>query len=145
MGPWRHSQVNYDGSSLGPFKWNGDTATSSRRDMLLPFFNQYLKDGARFRYAAGRYLQYRREPLGRFADWPLACAERLRQAADADLSGGQFRAVGFDKPAGGRRFLRVRSGQAGAASAAPGRLRRWRRWGDWLVRTSARRRAAPTC
>jgi putative CocE/NonD family hydrolase len=46
LGPWRHSQVNYDGSSLGAFKWDGDTAMQFRRDVLLPFFDQYLKDGA---------------------------------------------------------------------------------------------------
>jgi putative CocE/NonD family hydrolase len=46
MGPWRHSGVNYDGSALGAFKWNGNTALEFRRDVLKPFFNQYLKDGA---------------------------------------------------------------------------------------------------
>ena len=25
MGPWRHSQVNYDGYALGPLRWEGDT------------------------------------------------------------------------------------------------------------------------
>ncbi|MFT9100163.1 MAG: CocE/NonD family hydrolase [Zymomonas mobilis subsp. pomaceae] len=44
MGPWRHSQVNYNGSSLGALNWNGDTALQFRRDVLLPFFNHYLKD-----------------------------------------------------------------------------------------------------
>src|SRR6185312_5257952 len=38
MGPWRHSQVNYDGSSLGALKWDGDTALQFRRDVLKPFF-----------------------------------------------------------------------------------------------------------
>jgi putative CocE/NonD family hydrolase len=46
LGPWRHSQVNYDGDHLGPLKWDGDTALQFRRDVLLPFFDQYLKDGA---------------------------------------------------------------------------------------------------
>ena len=46
MGPWRHSQVNYDASSLGALQWDGDTALQFRRDVLLPFFNQYLVDGA---------------------------------------------------------------------------------------------------
>jgi putative CocE/NonD family hydrolase len=46
LGPWRHSQVNYDAFSLGPMKWDGDTALQFRRDVLLPFFDQYLKDGA---------------------------------------------------------------------------------------------------
>jgi uncharacterized protein len=46
MGPWRHSGANYDGSSLGPIYWDGDTALQWRRDVLKPFFDQYLKDGA---------------------------------------------------------------------------------------------------
>lgn len=46
MGPWRHSQVNYDGSSLGALKFEGDTALQFRRDVLKPFFDQYLVDGA---------------------------------------------------------------------------------------------------
>jgi len=46
MGPWRHSQINRNGETLGPFHWEGDTALQYRRNMLLPFFNAYLKDGA---------------------------------------------------------------------------------------------------
>jgi hypothetical protein len=46
MGPWRHSQVNYEAYSLGALRWDGDTALQFRRDVLLPFFNQYLMDGA---------------------------------------------------------------------------------------------------
>jgi putative CocE/NonD family hydrolase len=46
VGPWRHSGVNYDGSSLGALKFTGDTARQFRREVMLPFFNQYLKDGA---------------------------------------------------------------------------------------------------
>src|SRR3546814_7553384 len=45
MGPWRHSQINREGRSLGPFTWNGDTAAQFREEMVLPFFNQYLNDG----------------------------------------------------------------------------------------------------
>ena len=46
MGPWRHSQVNYDAYNLGKLKWDGDTALQFRRDVLKPFFDQYLVDGA---------------------------------------------------------------------------------------------------
>jgi putative CocE/NonD family hydrolase len=46
VGPWRHSGVNYDGSTLGALKFTGDTAREFRREVMLPFFNQYLKDGA---------------------------------------------------------------------------------------------------
>jgi uncharacterized protein len=46
MGPWRHSQINGDGFSLGPLLWDGNTTLQVRRDVLLPFFNQYLLDNA---------------------------------------------------------------------------------------------------
>jgi uncharacterized protein len=46
MGPWRHSQINGDGYSLGPLFWDGNTTVQVRRDVLLPFFNQYLMDNA---------------------------------------------------------------------------------------------------
>jgi putative CocE/NonD family hydrolase len=46
VGPWRHSGVNGDGSSLGPLKFGGDTAAQFRRDVMQPFFDQYLLDGA---------------------------------------------------------------------------------------------------
>ncbi|RXH54678.1 CocE/NonD family hydrolase [Granulicella sibirica] len=46
MGPWRHSQVNREGRTLGPMTWATDTTAQWRRDVLLPFFNQYLKPGS---------------------------------------------------------------------------------------------------
>ena len=75
MGPWRHSGVNYEGSSLGPLKLNGDTALQFRRDVLKPFFDQYLKDGASkadtppvFIYNTGE------NHWDRYQSFPLACA-----------------------------------------------------------------------
>ena len=74
MGPWRHSQVNYDGYSLGPLLWNGNTAYQFRRDVLLPFFNQYLLDSVPktdtppvFIYNTGE------NHWERFKSWPLSC------------------------------------------------------------------------
>jgi len=46
MGPWFHSQINRLGWNLGPLKWTGDTTLEYRREILLPFFTQYLVDGA---------------------------------------------------------------------------------------------------
>src|SRR5204863_401415 len=36
MGPWRHSQVNVEGPSLGPLRREGDTALQFRRDVVNP-------------------------------------------------------------------------------------------------------------
>jgi putative CocE/NonD family hydrolase len=44
LGPWAHSQVNGKAESLGPLKFKGDTAADFRKDVLIPFFNTYLKD-----------------------------------------------------------------------------------------------------
>ena len=75
MGPWRHSGVNYNGSELGPLHWDGDTALQFRRDVLKPFFDQYLKDGAPkadtppvFIYNTGE------NRWDRLTSWPLSCA-----------------------------------------------------------------------
>jgi uncharacterized protein len=46
MGPWFHSQINRQGRALGPFVWGTDTANQWRRDVLVPFVNQYLKADA---------------------------------------------------------------------------------------------------
>ncbi len=46
MGPWFHSQVNREGRSLGTLTWATDTTAQWRREVLLPFFNQYLKTDA---------------------------------------------------------------------------------------------------
>jgi uncharacterized protein len=74
MGPWRHSGVNYDGSSLGPLRWNGDTALQFRRDVLKPFFDQYLKDGAP-KADTPPVLIYNtgENHWDRLNSWPLAC------------------------------------------------------------------------
>jgi putative CocE/NonD family hydrolase len=75
MGPWRHSGVNYDGYSLGPLKWEGDTALQFRRDVLKPFFDQYLKDGAP-KADTPPVLIYNtgEDHWDRLKSWPLACA-----------------------------------------------------------------------
>jgi putative CocE/NonD family hydrolase len=46
LGPWHHGQEIRDGSTLGALKFNSDTALTFRREILRPFLDQYLKDGA---------------------------------------------------------------------------------------------------
>ena len=74
MGPWRHSQVNYEGFSLGPLRWDGDTALQFRRDVLRPFFDQYLVDNAP-KADTPPVLIYNtgQNHWDRFPAWPLSC------------------------------------------------------------------------
>ncbi len=46
MGPWHHGQEIGDGSSLGNIRFNADTGLQFRMEILRPFLDQYLKDGA---------------------------------------------------------------------------------------------------
>jgi putative CocE/NonD family hydrolase len=84
VGPWRHSGVNYDGSSLGALQFTGDTALEFRRDVMVPFLKQYLVDGAP---AADTppVLSYQTgsNKWQRLAQWPLSCATGCASGAKA--------------------------------------------------------------
>ena len=74
MGPWFHSQVNREGRSLGPLEWDGDTTADFRNEVQIPFFNQYLKDGAP-KADTPPVLIYNTSGnhWDRFKSWPLSC------------------------------------------------------------------------
>jgi putative CocE/NonD family hydrolase len=46
MGPWHHGQQIDDGSALGALKFGSDTALYFRQEILRPFLDQYLREGA---------------------------------------------------------------------------------------------------
>jgi len=46
MGPWHHGQMIADGSTLGALRFGSDTGLYFRREILRPFLDQYLKEGA---------------------------------------------------------------------------------------------------
>ena len=101
MGPWRHSGVNYEGTTLGPLKLDGDTALQFRRDVLKPFFDQYLKEGAPtvktppvFIYNTGE------NHWDRLDHWPLAC-EKGCAAASKPLYLTASAGLSFTPPAEG--------------------------------------------
>jgi putative CocE/NonD family hydrolase len=74
MGPWFHSQVNRDGWSLGPLRWKGNTTAEFRRDFLLPFFNQYLVEGAPKANTPPVLIYNTGENhWDRLTHWPLSC------------------------------------------------------------------------
>lgn len=101
VGPWRHSGVNYDGSSLGALRFTGDTALEFRRDVMVPFLKQHLVDGAP---AANTppVLSYQTgsNKWQRFSQWPQSCASGCPSAAKPVYLQGGF-TLSFAKPAGG--------------------------------------------
>ena len=74
MGPWFHSQINREGTSLGPLRWSTDTTLEVRRDIIKPFFDQYLKDGAPKANTPPVLIYNTGENRwDRLSSWPLAC------------------------------------------------------------------------
>jgi uncharacterized protein len=75
LGPWYHAQEIGDASMLGALKFGSDTALYFRREILRPFLDQYLKDGApkadvapvsAFETGTNKWL--------RLPAWPTGCA-----------------------------------------------------------------------
>ena len=75
LGPWRHGQAIGDGSTLGAIRFDSDTALTFRRDILLPFLDQYLKDGApKSDIAPVTAFETGTNKWRRLTAWPSGCA-----------------------------------------------------------------------
>ncbi len=74
LGPWRHSGINGDGTTLGPLKFDGDTAAQVRREIILPFFDEHLKDGGpRANTPAAYVYETGVNRWQSLPSWPLSC------------------------------------------------------------------------
>jgi putative CocE/NonD family hydrolase len=75
MGPWHHGQEILDGSTLGALKFGSDTALTFRREVLRPFLDQYLKDGApKADVAPVTAFETGTNTWRRLPAWPAGCA-----------------------------------------------------------------------
>jgi putative CocE/NonD family hydrolase len=101
MGPWHHGQEIAEGSALGPIRFGSDTAAYFRREVLRPFLDQYLKDGApRADVAPVTAFETGTNTWRRLRAWPAGCESGctlrprpLHLAGDGRLS--------FDPPSPG--------------------------------------------
>jgi len=135
MGPWRHSQVNYAGDHLGVLRWDGDTALQFRRDVLKPFFDQYLVDNAPkvktppvFIYNTGE------NHWDRLDNWPLACELNCTSPIKPLYLEADF-GLGFDKPTAAAATDSYVSDPAKPVPyvTRPVRFADSDRWKEWLV------------
>ena len=75
MGPWHHGQEIKDGSALGAIKFNSDTSLTFRREILRPFLDQYLMDGApKADIAPVTAFETGMNTWRRLPAWPAGCA-----------------------------------------------------------------------
>ena len=139
MGPWHHGQEIDDASTLGALKFNSDTGLYFRQQILRPFLDQYLKDGARkadvppvSAYETGS------NTWERLPAWPAGCASGCTSRAtplylDAGLK------LNFSAPAsGGTAFEEYVSDPAKpvpyrARPIQPMGYTNGLTWSEWLV------------
>ena len=75
MGPWHHGQEIDDASTLGVLKFGSDTGLYFRQQILRPFLDQYLKDGARKADVAPvSAYETGTNTWQRLPAWPVGCA-----------------------------------------------------------------------
>lgn len=75
IGPWHHGQEILDGSTLGPLKFNSDTALYFRQEILRPFLDQYLKDGtSKADLPPVSAFETGTNAWQRLPSWPAGCA-----------------------------------------------------------------------
>jgi len=74
LGPWHHGQEIDDASALGPIKFGSDTGLAFRRDILRPFLDRYLKDGApRADIAPVNAFETGTNTWRKLTAWPSGC------------------------------------------------------------------------
>ena len=100
MGPWCHGGwQSSDGSTLGAIHFDSDTSLTFRRDILLPFLDQYLKDGApKADVAPVTAFETGTNRWRRLPSWPAGCEKGCTTKATPLYAGADGHA-GFSAPA----------------------------------------------
>lgn len=97
IGPWWHSQINRDGWNMGPLKWPGNTTAQFRRQVMIPWFNHYLR-GTPMTTPLPEAMIYNpvEQRWDSFANWKVAGEQTLTPLyLQADMG------LGFQQPADG--------------------------------------------
>jgi hypothetical protein len=139
MGPWHHGQMIRDGSALGAIKFDSNTALSFRREILRPFLDQHLKDGAPkadvppvAAFETGTNV-WRHLPA-----WPAGCVSGCSvKPTPLYLGAGLELSFAAPRP-GGAQFEEYVSDPAKpvpflARPVVPSRFDKGQSWREWLV------------
>ena len=97
MGPWWHSQINRDGWTMGPLKWPGNTTAQFRQQVMIPWFQHYLR-GTPLATPLPSAMIYNpvEQRWDSFSDWKPASEQSLTPL----YLQGDF-GLGFEQPSGG--------------------------------------------
>jgi putative CocE/NonD family hydrolase len=138
IGPWKHGQSNaLDGSKLGAIDFNGNSSAWYRTNVLIPFFDQYLKDnGAKSGIAPVTAFETGANVWHRYDRWPMSCANGCQYQSKSiyfSADGG----LGWSTPAGGGGFAEYVSDPARPVTYRQRPIlstyNPQSSWGNWLV------------
>ncbi len=149
LGPWYHGQAIEDGSAIGPIRFGSDTALTFRREVLRPFLDQHLKDGApKAGVARVTAFETGTNAWRRLPDWP-ACASPGCAVTPTPLYLRAGRSLGFAAPVpGDAPFDEYVSDPATPVPYRPRPVLGWgyeddNGWSRWLVEDQRHASARP--
>jgi len=136
LGPWHHGGEIWDGSTLGALRFHSDTALYFRREILRPFLDQYLKDGApKSDTPPVSAFETGTNTWRRLPAWPSGCASGCTvRSTPLYLAAGLK--LGFEPPSSGDPAFDEYVSDP--AKPVPFRARpigeeKHKTWSDWLV------------
>jgi len=136
LGPWYHGQEIGEGSAIAAVRFGSDTALYFRQEILRPFLDQYLKDGApKADVPPVSAFESGTNAWRRLPAWPAGCASGCAiRPAPVYLGAGMK--LSFTPPeTGGAEFEEYVSDPA---KPVPFRTRpigeeKHKTWSEWLV------------
>lgn len=139
MGPWHHGQQIYDGSGIGPIRFEQNTGLYFQREILRPFLDHFLKDDApAMDVAPVTAFETGSNSWRRLPGWPAGCTSGCTTKSTALYLQAGAKA-GFTAPAaGGEQFAEWISDPAKpvpfrARPVRPSGYDEVRTWWRWLV------------
>ena len=148
LGPWHDFQEvgRSGGWSLGVFKWPGDTAEEFRHSMVMPFFNQYLRNGPPANLARATIYSPAEKRWQRFDTWPSACERGCAYPLKPLYLQADFK-LSFNPPTGAVQGDSYVSDPSKPVPYVPRPVHfsDSDSWRTWLVRDSASWMGARTC
>jgi putative CocE/NonD family hydrolase len=102
IGPWHHGQEIQDGTTLGALRFESNTALWFRRNVLRPFLDHFLKDGAPgMDVAPVTAFETGTNEWRKLPAWPAGCDRGCSISKEPFYIKGNARA-GFEAPAAGQ-------------------------------------------
>ncbi|MFI5120018.1 MAG: CocE/NonD family hydrolase [Thermoanaerobaculia bacterium] len=139
MGPWHHGQEIREGSALGAIRFSSDTALTFRREILLPFLDQYLKEGApTANLAPVTAFETGTNVWRRLPGWPSGCASGCTMKATPLYLGAGLKATFAAPKPGDAAFDEYVSDPSKpvpfhARPVVPSGYDKGQSWREWLV------------